>query len=196
MSDDLDTPAFLAGLEPLSRRSLLRTTALAGLALTTGCARLFGRKEAPEALAYTNLTEDEVRVVAKLTAAILPTEQYGLPSSLNEVPTVKNVDKLAGRMSGQTRELLSLGLWVIEYRPMASFRFSRFSKLDNQEAYEYVVALQEGNFVERGLISAAKTLITVNYWRDSRTWEGLDYWGPVTEKWGVRRLGNAPLPPV
>ena len=196
MSDDLDTTAFLAGLEPLSRRSLLRTTALAGLALTTGCARLFGRKEAPEALAYTNLTEDEVRVVAKLTAAILPTEQYGLPSSLNEVPTVKNVDKLAGRMSGQTRELLSLGLWVIEYRPMASFRFSRFSKLDNQEAYEYVVALQEGNFVERGLISAAKTLITVNYWRDSRTWEGLDYWGPVTEKWGVRRLGNAPLPPV
>lgn len=126
----------------------------------------------------------------------MPTEQYGLPSSLNEVPTVKNVDKLAGKMSLQTRELLSLGLWVIEYRPMASFRFSRFSKLDDEQAYDYVVALQEGNFVERGLISAAKTLITVNYWRDSRTWEGLDYWGPVTEKWGVRRLGNAPLPPV
>lgn len=196
MPENQDMPALLAGLEPLSRRSLLRTTALAGMALTTGCARLFGRKEAPEALAYTNLTEDEVRVVTKLTAAILPTEQFGLPSSLNEVPTVQNVDKQAGQMSGQTRELLSLGLWVIEHRPMASFRFSRFSKLDDQEAHEYVLALQDGTFVERGLIAAAKTLVTVNYWRDSRTWESLDYWGPVTEKWGVRRLGNAPLPPV
>ena len=123
MPENQDMPALLAGLEPLSRRSLLRTTALAGMALTTGCARLFGRKEAPEALAYTNLTEDEVRVVTKLTAAILPTEQFGLPSSLNEVPTVQNVDKQAGQMSGQTRELLSLGLWVIEHRPMASFRW-------------------------------------------------------------------------
>lgn len=196
MRSNQETPAFMAGLEPLSRRSLLRLTALSGLAFTTGCARLFGRKEAPQALEFTNLSEEEVAVVEKLTAVLLPTEQYGLPSSLNEVPTVKNVDNLAGQMAGQTRELLSLALWVFEHRPMASFRFSRFTKLNDEKAQEYVLAMQNGAFFERGMVSTLKTLITVNYWRDSRTWEGLDYWGPVTEKWGVRRLGNAPLPPV
>lgn len=196
MSKTTDTPAFMAGLEPLSRRSLLRGMALGGMAFTAGCSRLFGRKDAPEALEYKHLTEDEVRTVIKLTGVLLPAQKYGLPSPLNDVPTVKNVDTMVGQMPTQTRELLGLALWVFENRPMVSFRFRRFSKLNDEKARQYVLAMQEGAFFERGLTSTLKTLITVNYWRDSRTWPGLDYTGPVTETWGVRRLGNAPLPRV
>lgn len=185
-----------AGLAPLSRRSLLRMTLFSAMAISTGCARLFGRKQAPEALAYTNLDEDEVKVITRLTAVLLPTKEHGLPSSIDDVPTVQNVDGMVSQMTEQTRSLLSLALWVFENRPMASFRFSRFSKLDDEKATQYVHAMQEGSFIERGMVSSLKTLITVNYWRDSSTWDGLEYWGPVTEKWGVRRLGNMPLPPV
>lgn len=184
----------LTGLAPLSRRSLLRGVAIGGMAMSTGCARLFGRRDAPEALEFVHLSKDEVRTVTRLTEVLLPTEKHGLPSSTKVVPTVHNVDTMVGQMSSQTRELLGLALWVFENRPMVSFKFSRFSKLDDNEAHRYVLAMQEGAFFERGITSTLKTLITVNYWRDSRTWPGLDYWGPVTEKWGVRRLGNAPLP--
>ena len=36
-------PGFLAGLEPLSRRSFLRSSVLASAAVTSGCASMFGR---------------------------------------------------------------------------------------------------------------------------------------------------------
>lgn len=196
MATKTTTPALMAGLEPLSRRSLLRGVAIGGLALSTGCSRLFGRKDAPEALKYKHLSEDEIQTITRLTEVLLPTEQHGLPSALHVVPTLSNLDAMTGQMQPQTRELLSLALWVFENRPKMSFKFSRFSKLDDEKAREYVLAMQDGAFFERGITSTLKTFITVNYWRDSRTWPGLDYTGPVTDKWGVRRLGNAPLPLV
>ncbi|MGB2246995.1 MAG: transcriptional initiation protein Tat [Alcanivorax sediminis] len=187
-------PGHLAGLEPLSRRGFLRASVLAGAALTSGCASLFGRKDAPETLQYYSLKPDEVDVITRLTEIMLPTERYGLPSSTTVVPTVKNIDIMAQRFPEQTRELLGLGIWVFNNRPMMSFKFKKFTSLSHAKALEYVNAMQEGAFFERGLMTTLKALIALNYWRDERTWPGLEYHGPVTETWGVRRLGNAPLP--
>ncbi|MEE3322257.1 MAG: transcriptional initiation protein Tat [Pseudomonadota bacterium] len=189
-------PGYLAGLEPLSRRGFLRTSVLASAALTSGCASLFGRKEAPESLEYYSLNQDEIEVITRLTAVMLPTEQFGLPSSTSVVPTVRNIDTMAQRMPKQTRDLLGLGIWVFNNRPMMSFKFRQFTSLSDEKALEYVNAMQEGAFFERGLMTTLKALIALNYWRDERTWPGLEYHGPVTETWGVRRLGNAPLPRV
>lgn len=187
-------PGYLAGLEPLSRRGFLRTTVLASAALTSGCASLFGRKDAPESLEYYSLKQDEIDVITRLTEVMLPTEQYGLPSSTTVVPTVKNIDNMAQRMPKQTRDLFGLGIWVFNNRPMMSFKFRQFTSLSDEKALEYVNAMQQGAFFERGLMTTLKALIALNYWRDERTWPGLEYHGPVTETWGVRRLGNAPLP--
>ena len=187
-------PGYLAGLEPLSRRGFLRTSVLASAALTSGCASLFGRKEAPESLEYYSLNQDEIEVITRLTAVMLPTEQFGLPSSTSVVPTVRNIDTMAQRMPKQTRDLLGLGIWVFNNRPMVSFKFSQFVSLPDDKALDYINAMQEGSFFERGLMTTLKALVALNYWRDERTWPGLEYHGPVTEVWGVRRLGNAPLP--
>ena len=48
--------------------------------------------------------------------------------------------------------------------------------------------------LQGGLIVSLKTLLGVAYWRDPRTWPALEYDGPVTKKWGIRRLGNMPVP--
>ncbi len=186
-------PSFMAGLEPLSRRGFLRGSVLAGAALSAGCARLLGRKEAPEALEYEHLEPNEVRTLRRLTEVLIPASE-GLPSSIEEVPTLGNIDSMAGKMPPQTRELFGLALWVFERRPMVSFSFTRFSNLDDDDALEYIRSMQQASFFERGLTTTLKTVVTLNYWRDERTWPALDYWGPVTEKWGVTRLGNAPLP--
>ncbi|MBZ2187751.1 gluconate 2-dehydrogenase subunit 3 family protein [Alcanivorax sp. JB21] len=167
---------------------------LTGMVISSGCATLTGRRALDGEAVYPHLTAEEARVLTRLTEILLPTEQFNLPSSLHEVPTVANINDMAGDMSGQTRDLLAMALWAFERRPMASFRFSRFSRLDDEEALRYVQAMQAGTFFERGLITTLHTVVCVNYWRDSRTWPGLDYHGPVTGIWGVRRLGNAPLP--
>ncbi|MCG8436793.1 MAG: hypothetical protein MI751_01770 [Pseudomonadales bacterium] len=187
-------PGYLAGLEPLSRRGFLRTSVLAGAALSSGCSSLFGRREAPETLQYHSLTPDEVEVITRLTEVMLPAESYGLPSSTTVVPTVENIDMMAQRLPKQTRDLMGLGIWVFNNRPMVSFKFSKFTSLSDEKALAYVDAMQEGTFFERGLMTTLKALVALNYWRDERTWPGLEYHGPVTEMWGVRRLGNAPLP--
>lgn len=181
------------GLAPLSRRSLLRGFAVTGMFLSAGCTRLFRRRDVQQA-SYRFLTPEEARTLEKLATVFLPTERHGLPSALEDVPTMQYVDNMVGQMSTQMRELLALALWIFENRPMVSARFSRFSAMDDEAAARYVRAMQQGAFFERGITSTLKTLVTVNYWRDARTWPALDYWGPVTEKWGVRRLGNAPLP--
>ncbi|MDX1803319.1 MAG: transcriptional initiation protein Tat [Alcanivorax sp.] len=187
-------PGFMAGLEPLSRRGFLRAGVLGGMALTTGCAHLMGRRDAPTKVKYRSLSRDEVRVITRLTEVLLPTAQFGLPSSTQVVPTVQNLDTMAARMPPQTRELLGMAIWMFEHRPMVSFKFSSFSGLSDDKALAYVNAMQEGAFFERGLMTTLKALITLNYWRDERTWPGLEYRGPVTDLWGIRRLGNAPLP--
>ncbi len=193
--DSRSVPAtFTAGLAPLSRRGFLRASVLTGAALTSGCATLFVSREPPEELIHDHLSPEEARVATRFTEVLLPTEEHGLPSSTTVVPTVGNLDGMVGQMSPQTRELFALAFWVLEYRPMASFRFSRFTKLDDRRAQEYLVALQEGTFFERGLVTGLKSLVALNYWRDERTWPALDYHGPVTEQWGVRPLGNTPPP--
>jgi hypothetical protein len=189
-----------AGLEPLSRRTFLRGALIAGMVvttgITTGCSTLLGLRKAPEKLRYQHLKPDEVATLTKFTEAYLPTAKYGLPDSLKQVPTLANIDAMVGHMSAQTRSLLSIGLWFLEYRPMASFNFSRFSQLETDKARAYVHALQEGSFLERGLLTSMFSLVGVNYWRDPSTWGPLHYWGPVSVIWGVSHLGNAPLPPV
>lgn len=193
-------PALLAGLQPLSRRSFLRTFALAGMVVTTavsaGCSTLLGRRDAPEKLKYKHLKPDEVATISKLIEVYLPTAEFGLPDSMRQVPTLQNIDTMIGHMAKQTRDLLGLGLWLLEYRPMASFKFKRFSNLSTDKARAYAQALQQGNFVERGLLTTMFSMIGLNYWRDPSTWEPLHYWGPVSITWGVARLGNAPLPTV
>ncbi|EKF75135.1 hypothetical protein A11A3_05564 [Alcanivorax hongdengensis A-11-3] len=187
-------PGFMAGLEPLSRRGFLRATALTGAAFTAGCAHLMGRRDAPQAIQYRSLQPDEAEVLTRLTEVLLPTQSMGLPSSTQVVPTVQNIDAMAARMPDQTRDLLGLGIWVFDRRPMVSFKFSRFTSLSDDKALAYVNAMQDGPFFERGLMTTLKALVTLNYWRDERTWPGLEYSGPVSELWGIRRLGNAPLP--
>ncbi len=186
------------GLEPLSRRKFLRTAGLVGMAATaavsSGCSTLLGRHSAPKKLKYKHLKPEEVATLTKMTEVYLPTTQYGLPDSLRDVPTLENIDYMVGQMATQTRDLLGMGFWFLENRPLFSFQFSHFSSMKTKEARQYIHKLQQGNFVERGLITTAFSMIGLNYWRDPSTWDALHYWGPVSITRGVSRLGNAPLP--
>lgn len=188
-------PSFFEGLEPLSRRRFLvngvRLTAAAGAVLALP-SQVWAASDSGVPPGIKNLSELEYRVFNKLRAIMLPTEKYGLPSS-EEVPVMQNLDEWVGKLNQRSRLLLTIGAQTLEYAGIL-WRFSRFSKMSDKRAAKRVQGWQTGNVMERGVMSSLKMLVTLSYWQDIRTWPSLQYDGPVTEKWGIRHLGNAPMP--
>lgn len=183
---------LLQGLQSLSRRRFLK----AGLSVGVGLAALAhgvaaGAVEAPPAVSYKYLGEVEVRVLDKLRSLLLPNEKAGLPSS-DDVQVMRNLDAQMGQLGPKARDDLSLAIRGLEYGTLLSF--SRFSRLDDAAAHKQLAAWQKGAFFKRGIVATIKSFVLLGYWRDPRTFSFLEYDGPVSQKWGIQRLGNVPLP--
>lgn len=202
-------PVVAAGFAPFDRRSFLGMTLIAGTTVLAGCANLFGGKNksgedlpvvdtapVPErAGADQSLRPDERAVFEKLIRVIMPLEENGYLNAHTEVPVIENIDRMVRGMPAFIRDRMNLAITAFDTGSiLLSFKFRRFSSLPDEEALVYVNAWHEGTFVQRGAITSLKVLVCVNYWRDQRAAARIDYDGPVTEKWGVPRLGNQPMP--
>lgn len=185
-------PAFFAGLEPLSRRRFLvgggRLAAASGALLMLPAETLAAGNVPP---GIKHLSDTEYRVLDKMRRVMLPTQSFQLPST-TEVPVMQNVDLVVSKLDDRPRLLLALAVQTMEYAPV--WQFSRFSGMSDSRAIRHVASWQTGNLVQRGVVTSLKMLVTFGYWQDPKTWPALEYDGPVTAKWGIRRLGNAPLP--
>jgi hypothetical protein len=196
-NDNNPSAIMLARLEPLSRRSLLvsgaRTAAVAAslLALPRELFADETQKADGVPTSIKNLSEVEYRVLDKLRIVMLPTQKFSLPSS-TQIPTMENVDAWVSKLNERTRLLLTVGAQTLEYGSL--YRFSRFSQMSDEKATKHVHNWQTGNVVQRGVMTSLKMLLTLSYWQDLRTWPALQYDGPVSDRWGIRALGNAPLP--
>lgn len=202
-------PAVLAGLEPFGRRGFLRAALVVGTTVLAGCANLLGRKPevAPATVADAQATgtpelagadqslrPDERAVFEKLIRVIMPVEQQGWLDT-QTIPVIQNIESMVRAMPPFIRERMNLAITGFDTGSiLLSFKFRRFSALSDEEALAYVNAWHNGTFIQRGAITSLKVLVCVNYWRDQRAAAKIDYDGPVTEKWGVPRLGNQPLP--
>lgn len=180
-------------LASLSRRRFLKTGLILGTGAATALtlpARAFAANGVPTYIQH--LSEAEYRLFDKLRVVFLPTERFNNLPSTTEVPVMENLDTLVGRMNADTRFLLSLGSKAMEFSTL--YKLKRFSSLSNEQALNQLRTWQNGLAVQSGLVISFKTLLGVSYWRDPRTWQALEYDGPVTAKWGIRRLGNFPVP--
>lgn len=180
-------------LSGLSRRHFLK----AGLVLGTAAAsaltypvRALADSTTPIGIRY--LSNTEYQLFDKLRIIFLPTQHFTNLPSTTQVPVMENLDHLVGRMNSDTRFLLGLGAKTLEYSTL--YKFSRFSSLSDKQAVNQVRSWQGGLAFQGGLVVSMKTLLGIAYWRDPRTWDALEYDGPVTAKWGIRRLGNLPVP--
>lgn len=180
-------------LASLSRRRFLKTGLIVGTTAATVLsypARVFADSGVPTTIKH--LSEAEYRLFNKLREVFLPTERFNDLPSTTEVPVMENLDDMVGRLNSDTRFLLALGAKTLEFSTL--YKMKRFSSLSNKQALEQVRIWQSGLAIQDGLIVSLKTLLGVAYWRDPRTWQSLEYDGPVTKKWGIRRLGNMPVP--
>jgi hypothetical protein len=202
-------PAFYAGLESFGRRRFLRYGILASSLVLGGCADLMQRirpanntQARPEdvttpeiAGVEQTLSPEERAVFEKLIRAIMPVEQAGFLDATETIPVMANIESMVRLMPRFVRGRLTLALTAFDTGSiLLSYKFRRFATLSDEEALAYVNAWHVGTFVQRGAITSLKVLVCVNYWRDQRASVRIDYDGPVTEKWGIPRLGNQPLP--
>ncbi len=180
-------------LANLSRRRLLKTGLIIGTSAATALsypARVFADTSVPTTIKH--LSEAEYRLFNKLREVFLPTDRFSDLPSTTDVPVMENLDNMVGRLNSDTRFLLGLGAKTLEFSTL--YKMKRFSSLTNQQALQQVRVWQSGLALQGGLIVSLKTLLGIAYWRDPRTWQSLEYDGPVTKKWGIRRLGNMPVP--
>lgn len=183
---------LLQGLQSLSRRRFLKAGLSVGVGLAALAHGVAARAvEAPPAVSYKYLGEVEARVLDKLRRLLLPNDKAGLPSS-DDVQVMRNLDAQMGQLGPKARDDLSLAIRGLEYGSLLSF--SRFSRLDDAAAHKQLAAWQKGAFFKRGIVATIKSFVLLGYWRDPRTFSFLEYDGPVSQKWGIQRLGNVPLP--
>lgn len=204
-------PTVAAGFAPFDRRTFLGMSILVGSTFLAGCGKLFGKKggeeemlpeadtaPAPQQIGDEQaLSPEERAVFEKLIRVVMPLEENGFLNAHTEVPVIENLDRMVRVMPPFIRQRLNLAVTAFDTGSiLLSYKFRRFSELPNDEALAYVNSWHEGTFVQRGAMTSLKVLVVVNYWRDQRAAARIDYDGPVTEKWGVPRLGNQSMPRV
>ncbi|MDX1693918.1 MAG: twin-arginine translocation signal domain-containing protein [Ketobacteraceae bacterium] len=179
-----------ASLQPLSRRRLLKTCVAAGAgALAFGS---LGCSE-PAQQNATHLNPDTAAVFTGLSRVMFPPNEQLF--SVDNVAITEPVSHLLGLLDPAVRKDLTTAVSLFDYGAIVlGWHFSRFSRLDQEAASRYVHRWQNGNQLQRGIITTLKKLVYTAYWKDPRTWEAVGFDGPVSDKWGLEKLGNAPVP--
>lgn len=138
------------------------------------------------------LSPGEFLLLDRCRRVLLPTEGRDLPDT-ETVPVVANVQRTLSLLAPALRQQLSQGLGLFDNA--AVFRHGRrFVDLDDETARDYFDRWGRGLVLQRTLATVIKQLVYSAYWRDERTWPALEFDGPVSDRWGLAYLGNAPMP--
>ena len=165
----------------LSRRTFVKAFGVALLAAAggVGLVRNRGYTEPPGATLLA-LSASEYAIVSAVALRIAATDGVDMPSA-DDVGVARWVDAYVASMDGPLRrDLLRLLQYVEQLAPTAVGYASRFTRLaaPDQDA---VLAGMEASRIPllRGAFGALKGCIYLGYYRDSRTWKGLGYEGPL-----------------
>jgi hypothetical protein len=182
----------VAAVQRLGRRDFLKLAAVgAGLA-ASGFFPALAQAAMPKGLRFISGTE--LPVFQRLTQVTLPVKGTKL-ASLDAIPVMQTLDSaLLGGMAPHELQGLKAGVKAFEEAPLKAYG-KRFSQLGDKEATAFCDAwCNSAVAMERGLVTALKKLITLSYWANPPTWAALGYDGPVSKRWGLKSIGNAPLP--
>lgn len=191
------TPAThqaLAQIARMGRRDFLRFgLAAAGLAATGG---LLAPNAAQAALpaGITVMNEAEYAVFNRLLAVMLPTEGSTLVPTA-QIPVMQTLDAaLLATMEPHILKGLKGGVQYFNDGPLARHG-KHFTELDDATAARFCDDWANApEAPHRALAMGLKKLVGLAYWANPPTWAPLGYDGPVSRKWGLKSLGNAPMP--
>lgn len=184
-----------SGLAPMNRRRFLATSTRLTLAVGMG-GLVSACSDAPKdkVAAGGALSSSQMAFFQRMSDVLLPTEGTAM-TPLASVPVLGNLDGLFGGMPEKVRGDLGMAIDLFEHAGLVmGWHFSRFTRMSDQDSVSYIDSWQSGHPMQQGIVTVLKKLIYASYWRDEKTWPPLQFDGPVSEKWGLPSLGEAPLP--
>jgi hypothetical protein len=182
-------------LEGLTRRDLLKLSLAAGTlgaaaTLLPGCAPPMKRSKYSHPIE--NLNDMEFSVLSKAADVILPGAGSGFPDH-KSLPVLANADHLLAIAPAPGRKAVGQALALFEYGALLT-RFKPFTRLDPQQAQEYLVAWRTGHVIQKSVYGAITKLLVACYWQEEPPWKVVGYQGPLHLRVQIASLGNAPLP--
>lgn len=191
------TPATrqaLQQIERMDRRDFLRFgLACAGMAASSSLLAPVAAQAALPA-GITVMNESEHAVFLRLLAVSLPTEgSMLLPPA--QLPVMQTLDgALLATMAPHILQGLKGGIKYFDEGPLARYG-KRFTELSDADATRFCDDWADAaEAPHRALVMGLKKLVCLAYWANPPTWAPLGYDGPVSRKWGLKSLGNAPMP--
>lgn len=167
-------------------RGSLMMAAVASTGMTLGCTPSPSTQPTTPAPTLT-------RVLLRLKPIALP--DHPKLYTVNSIDIDQHLSSLFALMDAKILQDLDMAASLFEYgATMLGWNLAKFSSLNDANALDYVERWQNGVSMQRGIVTVFKKLLYASYWRDSATWSVVGFDGPVSEKWGLPSLGNAPLP--
>lgn len=188
------THQALARIQRMSRRDFLRFGMAATGIAATGRLLAPGSAQAALPAGITVMNESEYAVFNRLLAVMLPTAGSTLIPTA-QVPVMQTLDAaLLATMEPHILQGLKGGVQYFDEGPVARYG-KRFTELDDATAARFCDEWANApEASHRALAMGLKKLVGLAYWANPPTWAPLGYDGPVTQKRGLKSLGNAPMP--
>lgn len=185
-------------VSPIKRRAFLRNAISLGAGLAvfgvSGCDSEAASAGGEGSLGLSFLRSTDIPLIEKLIEALLPADD-GLLAPADSESVLKNMDAFVGAMSAELRSDVNLLFSIFNMSSvLLSGRFSKFQNLRKHDAVRYLERWQDGVMAQRAIVTALKKFIYLSYWRQENTWPAIGYDGPVSTKWKLPSLGNAPTP--
>ena len=186
----------ITALQQFSRRDFLKFATVSAGVASVGMAGItlpsVGWAAVPDGIRF--MGEAEYKVFNRLMQVTLPIEGTPL-ASLDQIPVMKTLDAalLAG-MAPHVLNGLKEGINAFDQGAVKPYG-KPFSQLNDKEATAFCDAWGDAaDPMQRGLVTGLKKLVELAYWANPPTWAALGYDGPVSKRWGLKSLGNAPMP--
>lgn len=179
----------LQTVERLSRRDFL---ALASVAASWTA--MPSAQAQPAVPALQSINAAETAIFLRVAEVVLPVSGSPLAPWKPEVLLGTLDAALLGTMAPHVLAGLKGGLQYFNDGPVAQHG-KRFTALDDTTATAFLDAWGNAKEVpHRALASGLKKLVQLSYWANPASWAPLEYDGPMSQRNGLKSLGNAPLP--
>jgi hypothetical protein len=182
----------------IRRRKIIKLGLFLGVGVSvfgvTGCensSEIVNSKNAKKARYIRN---KDIPLINKLIVHLLPSNNDVLTPAVPELVFL-NMDALVGKMDLELRSDVNL---IFDVFNMSSIllggHFCKFENLPKKSAIQYLERWQDGVTLQRAIVTSLKKFIYLSYWREESTWKAIGYDGPVSDRWGLVSLGDAPIP--
>ena len=173
-----------AAARSLTRRGFLVASTATLSALSAGCAAVMRvDSDAYRAYALTPgvvLSQKELAVLTALCDRMVP-DHPPMPS-VRDVGVAASIDRELAFHGEKLTSDVQAALFVLEHDGIAHLSTSRFTALTDDAKDERLVAMAQGNEIERQVVTGLRILVLFFYYADERTWPHIHYEGPLVPK--------------